>query len=288
MTDADVQVGSLDYRDENFVELVVGYLEGGLADSQRERLKAFLAEDAGNRDAFVTLCFQASLLTTCADIGAAEDESPRQSRGRQGRPLPVRAAGFLGNTWNGTVRYFSQGGPLVSLMYLVTILLFGFGLLAGSLLLVRPNTELTERSGPPPAMVPVGVITRMSDCRWADPRSNASCGSVVALGAKFDLWRACWKSPTTTGKRSPSAVEPPMKWIPPTADSSRWETWLLGRIRGPTSESGGRKRPKAVRSRKWARIRLPPRRIYKHPFSLLCSRFAHRQSLSPIEVRCSV
>ena len=68
----------------------------------------------------------------------------------EGEPSPVagparpaiagpRGLDFLGDAWNGTVGYLSQGGPLVCLMYLLAILLFGFGLLAGSLLPSRPT-----------------------------------------------------------------------------------------------------------------------------------------------------
>lgn len=211
MSNADLQVGNLDDWNDDFVELVVCYLEGELSDSQRDRLKAFLAEDVDNRDAFVTLCFQASLLTACVNIGAASDNFSPAEESALSRAASSPAPGFLGDTWNGMVGYFSHGGPLVYLTYLAAILVCGLGLLAASLLPVTRRAELAERSGPPPAMTPVGTITRMSDCQWADPRTRATFGSVVALGAKFELTAGLleitYNSGETVAIRGPAAYE---------------------------------------------------------------------------------
>ena len=126
---------------------------------------------------------------------------PRFHRLLPGPSLPL---GFLGNTIGGTVGYLSSGWPVA---YLIATVIFGVGLLIGSLVPVSGPEELARQSAPLPSPLSplpsiVGRITGMADCRWAEnPKSEIrnpkqiqnhkseirNPDSLVALGDSFAL-----------------------------------------------------------------------------------------------------
>ena len=79
-------------------------------------------------------------------------------------PAPI----FLSTTLHGTVGYFSSGWPVA---YLVATVIFGIGLLIGSLVHVSQPVQVARQSSAPQpvvrrAAVNVGRITGMVDCKW--------------------------------------------------------------------------------------------------------------------------
>ena len=79
---------------------------------------------------------------------------------------------FLSTILHGTVGYFSSGWPVA---YLVATVIFGIGLLVGSLMHVsqpaqvaRQSVAAQRRLVAEPKMELVGRITGMVDCKWAD------------------------------------------------------------------------------------------------------------------------
>ena len=71
------------------------------------------------------------------------------------------------DTIHGTVGYFSSGWPVA---YLVATVIFGIGLLIGSLMPVSEPAQLPairpSPPSPPPLPSMVGRITGMVDCQW--------------------------------------------------------------------------------------------------------------------------
>ena len=143
---------------------------------------------------------------------------------------------FLTTTLPGTFGYFSSGWPVA---YLIATVIFGLGLLIGSLVPVSEPEQVARQSSPPsrvdaePRMERVGRITGMVDCRFVEgsgfrvqgsgssplpPGEGQGVRATVtafilhpsslilhppSLSATSSLWPpACWKSPTTPGPKS--------------------------------------------------------------------------------------
>ena len=94
---------------------------------------------------------------------------------------------LLTTTLPGTFGYFSSGWPVA---YLIATVIFGLGLLIGSLVPVSVPEQVARQSSPPsrvdaePRMEPVGRITGMVDCKWA---GTAFDSPGVPLGRKYEL-----------------------------------------------------------------------------------------------------
>ena len=103
-------------------------------------------------------------------------------------PVPT----ILSTTLPSTVGYFSSGWPVA---YLVATVIFGIGLLIGSLVHVSEPAQVARQSSVPsrmvaePKMESVGRITGMVDCKWAGTAFRVSCrsfGKEVRAGFRSD------------------------------------------------------------------------------------------------------
>ena len=78
--------------------------------------------------------------------------------------------GFLSTTLHGTVGYLSSGWPVA---YLIATVIFGLGLLIGSVVQVSEPAQIAKQSSVPSRVAPelttepVGRITGMVDCQFA-------------------------------------------------------------------------------------------------------------------------
>ena len=100
------------------------------------------------------------------------------------------SAGMFGSAYHGGVGYFSSGWPVA---YLVATVIFGIGVLIGSLVHVSLPAQVAKQSSVPsrvdaePKTELVGQITGMVNCQWADRATEASNCARVPLGRKYAL-----------------------------------------------------------------------------------------------------
>ena len=100
---------------------------------------------------------------------------------------PAMPPTFFSTTIQGAVGFFSSGWPVA---YLVATLIFGIGLLIGSLVHVSQPVQIARHSLPPgrmdakPKIEPVGRITGMVDCKWAGVVFDSP---GVPLGRRYEL-----------------------------------------------------------------------------------------------------
>lgn len=125
------------------------------------------------------------------EMAPTETCSPTEM-GHDQTVLPPSSLGFLTNTLHGTIGYISTGWPMA---YLVATVIFGVGLVIGSITYVLDPAQVAERlpmvtgskSTPGHQREFVGQITGMVDCQWAGESSDATDGARVLLGRKFAL-----------------------------------------------------------------------------------------------------
>ena len=201
MNDADLQLDSDRGLTDEFVELVVRHLEGGLTAPQADRLNRFLTDDADCRDTFVALCTQASLMASSVGIDADDLDSDALSLDAGGAPPAFPVLGHLGATWRGATEFLSTHEFFTS--YLVATVLFGIAALLGLNIYVKhysghsgPGQGIAEsnhspvpnavKRNPEPEIKSIARITGMVDCRWVDT-DYAPIHDRVVLGAKFML-----------------------------------------------------------------------------------------------------
>ena len=108
-------------------------------------------------------------------------------------PPSAMPLGFLATTFHGTVGYFSSGWPVA---YLVATVIFGIGLLIGSLMPVSQPAQVAKQSVASPAARSVlaedgvvGRITGMVDCQWTDLQISGRSIAIPPsrLGGKYRL-----------------------------------------------------------------------------------------------------
>ncbi len=215
MNDADLQLDSDRGLTDEFVELVVRHLEGGLTAPQADRLNRFLTDDAGCRDTFVALCTQASLMASSVGIDADDLDSDALSLDAGGAPPAFPVLGHLGATWRGATEFLSTHEFFTS--YLVATVLFGIAALLGLNIYVKhysghsgPGQGIAESNFPSlpnavkhdsePEIKSIARITGMVDCRWVDT-DYAPIHDRVVLGAKFMLKSGLMEITYHTGAR---------------------------------------------------------------------------------------
>ena len=136
------------------------------------------------------------------------------------QPTPT----FPATLWHGTVGWFSSGWPMA---YLVATVIFGVGLLIGSLVTVSRYTQPTHIALQPPPSNPsvtepriesVGRITGMVDCRCErslqvpSPKSqDLRPKSIVSLGDKFLLSSGLMEITYDTGAKV--ILQGPVKYV---------------------------------------------------------------------------
>ena len=145
---------------DNFWRLLDAACDGSLAETQAQELAALLDSDPTLRKLFahhVQLRTDIGLLCRAErarDLGIARIQATRQAAASL--PSPVLTS--LGNAVHGTVGYFSSGWPVA---YLIATVIFGIGLLIGSLVHVSQPVQVARQSVGRPA--PSVVLSR----RWS-------------------------------------------------------------------------------------------------------------------------
>ena len=171
-----------------FKELLNAMCEGELSAAQAHELETIVEND--DDACWYYLCHIHLHGTLHWDGG----EQQRLSRSPEPLSVPALATpptlGFLSTTLHGTVGYFSSGWPVA---YLAATVIFGLGLLLGSLVHVSQPPQVARQSSPPsqlviePKIEVVGRITGMVNCQWADRATEAFPGEHVPLGHKYSL-----------------------------------------------------------------------------------------------------
>ncbi len=223
---------------DELLELAVFHLEGRLSAPQRTRLNTLLAEDAGNRETFVAVCTQASLLASCAGFDGEQGDAEFEDRGSRfdvrdsgftigaererslqpepripspESPLPFHPLSSLSSLSTPlTTSHYPPatnfvGGPVFS--YMVATLILGVMLLGAWAYTITHYQQVVDNHSPSapsgygPELVFVGRITGMKDCRWADPDTQTYIGSSVPLGRKYALSAGLMEITYDTGAR---------------------------------------------------------------------------------------
>ena len=189
-------------------------IDGDITAEQHAALTGFLREDRAARRYFLDeLQLHAALKW---DGIERLDNSVEVASGKT-HSAPIFP--FLSSTTlHDMVGFFSSGWPVA---YLIATVIFGVGLLIGSLVPVSQPAQVARQSSVPsrvdaePRMEPVGRITGMVDCQWekgAGVRVQGSAGedqkseirnqkSLVALGDKFPLASGLMEITYNTGAR---------------------------------------------------------------------------------------
>ena len=153
--------------------VVAARLAGNASLGQECRLKELIRQDIDACDLYLDMVFESSALLTWA-----KDDEPDEG---PARPLPLLT--FFGTSIHGTVGYFSSGWPLA---YLIATLIFGTGLIIGSLVPVSQPVQVAHQFASLPSPLSplssmVGRISGMVDCKWerSGVRGQGS-GAVVS------------------------------------------------------------------------------------------------------------
>ena len=172
--------------DSEFSSLLSGLIEGSLTPAQFERLGQILETDAVARAIYRKHVSMHAMLhwRWHQNIDSRSSALPPTI---QTSPSPHLA--FLGNTVHAVVGYLSSGWPVA---YLIATVIFGVGLLIGSLMPVSHPEQIAQQSAPLPSHLSplpsvVAKITGMSDCQWADRSAVAVNGAHVPLGRTYTL-----------------------------------------------------------------------------------------------------
>ena len=173
---------------EQLVELralIAQLREGQPTREQGMRLQQMLVESASARRTYARYGALQALLELA--VAGMEAERPatiplelpggwlpstvEEDQGQEPVPLAISPPfPFLSTTLPGTVGYFSSGWPVA---YLIATVIFGFGLLIGSLVPVSQPEQVARQSVPLPSPLSplpstVGRITGMVDCQWEE------------------------------------------------------------------------------------------------------------------------
>ena len=166
---------------DEMYRLVAASFGGDISPEERHRLDQLVCQDEETCDLYLKLVFESSILLTWA--GHGEPKSIRKEE--LANPSPILP--LLSTTLHGTFGYFSSGWPVA---YLIATVIFGLGLLIGSVVHVSEPAQVARQSSVPsrvdaePKMESVGRITGMVDCKWAGAALDSP---AVPLGRKYEL-----------------------------------------------------------------------------------------------------
>ena len=138
--------------------------------------------------------------------------------------LPVFGDTILSTTVPGTVGWFSSGWPVA---YLIATVICGVSLLIGSLVPVSQPEQVARQPSVPgrvliePKMEPVGRITGMVHCRWADPSKAPGGYDHVSLRRRFELESGLMEITYDTGAKIILQGPAISRWNQQPADTSR-------------------------------------------------------------------
>ena len=194
----DPSTGQSDLFDE-IHSLVTARLHGELTPERLADFDRLLASSGEARRLYVQYIYETLALPV---LVSAESEQHSQPS-----PFRIESGPSHVPTWPGMIGYLSSGWPVA---YLIATVIFGVGLLVGSLVHVSQSVQLAEQR---PAVTEdklarrpqtefVGRITGMVDCRWVEnPKSEIrnpkeiinqkskiiNPNSLVSLGDRFAL-----------------------------------------------------------------------------------------------------
>ena len=179
---------------ENLLSVVTASLFDETSPADIVRLEQLVCNDDRVCELYVQAIFDSLVLRKWSSVDAQDvkiDTSREVHVDRFDDSKPVVAPSpllpLLSNTLPGMVGFFSSGWPVA---YLIATMIFGIGLLIGSLVHVSQPVLLARQSLLPgrvdaePKTEVVGRITGMVDCKWA---GTALDSPGVPVGTKYEL-----------------------------------------------------------------------------------------------------
>ena len=164
---------------EEIYRLAGAVLARDISATEFQRFEHLVTHDVAACDWYVEFMCDAYNLRTRPKLGPVNVANlpiavfPSDDNRGVTRPAPAPPViGLLGGAWHGTVGYFSSGWPLA---YLVATVIFGVGLLVGSVVHVSQPAQVARQSSVPSRTDAetkkeiVGKITGMVDCEWSSP-----------------------------------------------------------------------------------------------------------------------
>ena len=180
---------NLEHADE-LAGLIESLVEDKISADEHDRLANLLADDSDSQQRFLDhLRLHAALHWDAAEL-FGHDAQPNAVK-----PQRSPILGFLSTPSTARSGYFSSDWPVA---YLIATVIFGIGLLVGSVVHVSQPGQIARQSSSPSRVVAepridvVGRITGMVDCRWDKKSGVRGQGSetedrqsLVSLGEKF-------------------------------------------------------------------------------------------------------
>ena len=128
-----------------------------------------------------------------SSIPKEESPTPDVLIAEQQEPVCGSALGLLGAVGHGIFGHYSSGWPVA---YLIATVIFGIGLLIGSLIPASCPQEIAKQSRLPavdrqlqrePKRAIVGRVSGAIDCLWAQETTPVVGGAPIHLGCKYAL-----------------------------------------------------------------------------------------------------
>ena len=149
--------------------LIEALLDERIAPDDAARLDQLIRRDEAARWVYVQ--YTNLYAGLCWDRGSRRDQHADDEPPRVATPVSAPIHGFLGDTTPGTLSLFAGGWALA---YLIATVTLGLGLLIGSLTPVSDSIPIAHKPLLPaesprqPDAAPVGQITGMVDCQFAE------------------------------------------------------------------------------------------------------------------------
>ena len=148
--------------------LLNGYVDGTLSADEKRELERMLLESAEVRELFWRQVQLHCSIRNCYEARSGQQfvNSANRTSIERLEPLPSPISislGPPGSAWHGTVGYFSSGWPVA---YLAATVIFGVGLLIGSLMHVSQPAQVARQSSVCPCR---SLPSRRWSC-WPDYR----------------------------------------------------------------------------------------------------------------------
>ena len=171
---------------DRFWALVEAACLGTFSQEDYRELQAILRGNSAAEQLYLEYCRMHSELRFLCGMQRAND-AVRPSVASPALPPVV---GILNSALHGTVGCFSSGWPLA---YLLATVIFGIGLLIGSVVHVSEPVQVARQSSVPtrvdaePKTELVGRITGMVDCKWAKGSGFRVQGSEPVVSGQWSV-----------------------------------------------------------------------------------------------------
>ena len=162
---------------DDLLELFDAICDGAADEAQAASLEEVLARDPAARQLYVTYMHLRVSARYLADIHCTTPEAADFTEAFVDlAPSPTSAFVLLDGPLQGSAGHFLSGWPVA---YLIATVIFGIGLLIGSLTPVSSLVQIVKESAPStPSVVEaktecVGRITGMVDCKWEGKKGDS-------------------------------------------------------------------------------------------------------------------